>query len=381
MTAMIMNTSPEPEKLSHPFAKKEKSTSFFSGVIVAVVGLFALLIFYFYDRNDSTSLTETNSAKQNQTSSQNQNKTRQKELITYLQQSPDDEFAHFQLGKLIQNRAPFQALENFSNVTPQHPRYFEAVKAIAELAREQNLPKRAKPALLKLVRKYPEESQYFEELARLLFQKGNYNRALKYANRSVELGANQAQNYLLVADILRQVGRVSEMTAPLKQALYLAPESYQAHLNLAYASLYTGELATAERESHWCLEQQPDAIIPLRYLAEINRNRGEIDEAFARLEQALLIEPQDLESLLLKADLLMYQKRGQQAYDLLKPIYSRWETDRKYITALARAAGLIGKREEAVQLQRKNQQLIKADDLKPSSLQSETVEGTHRRKQ
>lgn len=378
---MIMNTPPEPEKLTHPFAKKEKSAFFSIRSIVAFFGFLVLLIVYFSDRTDPTSSTNPKSTKLNETLDQNQEKARQRELITYLQQHPDDEFAHFQLGKLIQSRAPFQALENFSHVTPRHPRYYEAVKAIAEIAREQSLPARAKPALVKLVREYPKESQYFEELARLLFQEGSYDRALKYANRSIKLGANQIQNHLLVADILRQAGRTNEMTAPLKQALYLDPESYPAHLNLAYAALYTGDMATAERESLWCLEQQPDAIIPLRYLASINRNRGAIDEAFSYLDQALLIEPQDLECLLLKADLLIYQKRGQQAYDLLKPIYSSWETDRKYIAALARAAGLIGKREEALELQKRNQLLIKADDLKPSSLQSDTVEGVHTRRQ
>ncbi|MFK7776538.1 MAG: tetratricopeptide repeat protein [Gimesia sp.] len=370
-----MNTSPEPDKLTRPFTKKENSSFFSSGLLFVVMGLIALLIYSFYDRGESTTLKSTKPDKTHKTSSQNQDKARQKELIAYIQQHPDEEFAHFQLGQLIQKRAPFQALENYSHVTPRHPRYYDAVKAIADIAREQDLPAQAKPALLKLVRKYPQESQYFEDLARLLFQEGNYGRALKYASRSIELGENRVQNYLLLADILRQAGRITEMPAPLKQALYLDPESYQAHLSLAYAALYSGDLKTAERETQWCLEQKPDAVIPIRYLASINQNRGEIDEALSHLEQALQIDPQDLECLLLKADLLMFQKRGQQAYDLLKPFYSKWETNRRYITALARAAGSIGRREEAGQLQEKNQQLIKADDLKPSSLQGDAVKG------
>ncbi len=378
---MIMNTSQEPDHLPQPFAKDEKGPFFSGGSIVAIVGLGALLVFYFFDQNDSLSLKHAKPIKPNQTSIRNQEKARQKELIAYLQEHPDDEFAHFQLGQLIQKRAPFQALENFAHVTPRHPRYFEAVKAIADIAREQDLPARAKPALLTLVREYPEESRYFEDLARLLFQAGDYDRSLHYANRSIELGANRTQNYLLVAEILRYAGRINEMAAPLKQALYLDPESYQAHLNLAYATLYSGDLKTARRESLWCLKQRPDSVIPLRYLASINRNRGEVDEALSNLDQALLIDPQDFDSLLLKADLLIFQKQGQQAYDLLKPLYSNRETDRRYISALARAAGLMGNREEALQLQKKNQQLIKADDLRPTSLQSETVEDNHSREQ
>ncbi|QDV51464.1 Tetratricopeptide repeat protein [Gimesia fumaroli] len=373
---MNMNSQPESENLSKPFSKPEKRFSFSIGLIVAVVGLLALLIYYFSDQSEVATLKQSEQTEEHQEAAAQAEKARRKELIAYLQQHPDDEFAHFQLGQLIQDRAPFQALENYSHVTSRHPRYYEAVEAIAEIAREQDLPDKAKPALLILVRKYPEERRFHEQLARLFFNAGKYDRALKYANRSIELGANQAANYLLVANILRQAGRTSEMVGPLKEVLFLEPDLYEAHLNLAYAALYTGDLKTAEREASWCLEQRPDSSTALRYLAIIDRNQGKVAAALSHVEQALQADPQDFESLLLKADLLIYQRSGQQAYDLLKPLYSAHQTDRRFVSALARAAGLIGKREEALQLQRQNQSLIKEDDLKPSSLQSESIEKT-----
>lgn len=373
---MNMNSQPESENLSKPFSKPEKRFSFSIGLIVAVVGLLALLIYYFSDQSEVATLKQSEQTEEHQEAAAQAEKARRKELIAYLQQHPDDEFAHFQLGQLIQDRAPFQALENYSHVTPRHPRYYEAVEAIANIALEQDLPDKAKPALMALIREYPEESRFHEQLARLLFNAGKYDRALKYANRSLELGANQAANYLLVATILRQAGRTSEMVGPLKEVLYLEPDLYEAHLNLAYAALYTGDLKTAEREANWCLNQQPASSTALRYLAIIDRNQGKVAAALSHVEQALQADPQDFESLLLKADLLIYQRSGQQAYDLLKPLYSAHQTDRRFISALARAAGLIGKREEALQLQRQNQSLIKEDDLKPSSLQSESVEKT-----
>tara|TARA_R110002095_G_scaffold174863_6_gene152248 strand:- start:3337 stop:4476 length:1140 start_codon:yes stop_codon:yes gene_type:complete len=373
---MNMNSQSEPDNLIKPFSKPEKGFFFSSGWIVAGAGLVALLIFYLSGRKETDHSQKSEPAVKTQESGEKSDQARRKELIAYLQQHPDDEFAHFQLGELIKARAPFQALENFSHVTPRHPRYYEAVEAVAEIAMEQDLHLQAKPALFELIREYPEESRFQEKLARLLFKAGDSERALKYATRSIELGANQAQNYMLVADILRQAGRTSEMSGPLKQALYLEPELFEAHLNLAYAALYTGDLESAEREARWCLERQPASIISLRYLALINRNQGEMEAAVAQVDQALLIDPQDFESLLLKADLLIFQRKGQQAYDLLKPFYAERQTDRRFLSALARAAGLSGKREEALELQKKNQALIKEDDLKPSSLQSETVEET-----
>tara|TARA_R110002111_G_scaffold262875_1_gene342463 strand:+ start:4942 stop:6072 length:1131 start_codon:yes stop_codon:yes gene_type:complete len=376
---MMMNNLPESDNLTKPFSNTKKAPFFSSGSLVAGVGFLALLVFYLSGRKEPDPPQKSEQTVKTQESGEKPDKVRRKELIRYLREHPDDEFAHFQLAELIKTRAPFQALENFSHVTPRHPRYYAAVEAIAEIALEQDLPLQAKPALFTLIREYPEESRFQEKLARLLFQEGDYDRALRYAARSIELGANQAQNHMLVAGILRQAGRASEMSGPLKQALYLEPELFEAHLNLAYAALYTGDLEAAEREARWCLEQQPASIPALRDLALIDRSRGKIEDAVLHIEQALLIDPQDFESLLLKADLLIFQRKGQQAYDLLKPLYAERQMDRRFLSALARAAGLSGKREEALELQRKNQTLIKEDDLKPSSLQSETVEGTRSR--
>ncbi|QDU10620.1 tetratricopeptide repeat protein [Gimesia aquarii] len=373
-----MKPLPEQDKLTKPFPMQKKSILFSSKSIVAVVAVIALLIFYFYGGTDSSRSKKSGQINQIKTV-QKAEKVKQNELIAYLKQHPQDEFAHFQLGELIKDRAPFQALENFSHVTPMHPRYYEAVDAIAEISLKQNLPKQAKKALLTLIRKFPQQSRYQDLLAKLLLEERDYDRALKHATRSIELGANQAENHMLVANILRQAGRTSEMCGPLKQALFLEPESLVAHLNLAYAALYSGDLQTAEREALWCLKQNPLSNTALRYLAQIDRSRGNISEALAHIEQALVVDPEDFESLLLKADLLIYQRAGQQAYDLLKPLYLEHQTDRRYITALSRAAGLIGNRKEVLQLQRQNQLLIKEDDLKPSTLQSETIEDSQSR--
>lgn len=369
---MMMILMPAPDNLTPPFSKPEKSRFFSIRLIVIVAGFSILLFYYFYTRRGASHLQRVGPDPISQNAGHNQDKIKRKELIAWLKQHPTDEFAHFQLGKLIKDRAPFQALENLSHVTPQHPRYYEAVEMIAEISLEQNLQKQAKKSLQTLVRHFPEQSQYFDKLARILLAERSYDRSLKFAKRSIQLGADQAENYLLVAEILKQAGRVNEMPGPLKQVLYLEPELFEAHLNLAYAALYSGDFETAEREARWCLEQQPTSNTALRYLAQIDRNRGKMKEAVSHIEQALIIDPEDIESLILKADLLIYQREGQQAYDLLKPLFAENQSNPQLIMALSRAAGLTGKREEALQLQRKNQLLIKQEDLKPSSLQSET---------
>lgn len=369
-----MNRLTESENLTNAFAPQKRNPFFSSGSLILAGGCIVLLIFLLLQGESGDSQPDQSAVSEQET--QKSEKAKRKELIAYLQKYPDDEFAHFQLGELIQDRAPYQALENFSHVTPQHPRYYEAVEAIAKIALEQGLNDRATSAFLILVREYPEERRFQKSLARLLFAQGKFNRALRYARRNIELGGEQAEDYLLVAEILRQAGRTIEMTGPLKQALYLEPDLYDAHLNLAYAALYSGDLETATREARWCLAEKPESSTALRYLALINRNQGNIAQSISYVDQALSVAPQDIECLLLKADLLIYQRKGKQAYELLKPLYESQQTDRRYVTALARAAGLAGKREEALELQQLNQRLIKDEDLRPSSLQSESVQKT-----
>ncbi|MCA9019897.1 MAG: hypothetical protein KDA74_07145 [Planctomycetaceae bacterium] len=367
-----MNRLTESEKLTSPFVKQKRNPFLSSGFLILTSGCLALFLFLLFESESGDSSTSQPTA--SEASVQKSEKPKRKELIAYLQKHPEDEFAHFQLGELIQDRAPFQALENFSHVTERHPRYYEAVEAIAKIAQEQGLDDRATSALFILVREFPEERRYQKSMAELLFQQGRSNRALRYARRNIELGGEAADDYLLVAEILKQAGRTLEMTGPLKQALYQEPGLYDAHLNLAYAALYSGDLETATREAKWCLAEKPESTTALRYLAIINRNQGNIEKSISYIDQALSTDPEDLESLLLKADLLIYQRKGEQAYQLLKPLYANQQTDRRYISALARAAGLAGKREESLELQQLNQRLIKEEDLRPSSLQSESVQ-------
>ncbi|MAC51219.1 tetratricopeptide repeat protein [Gimesia maris] len=369
-----MNRLTDPENMTNPFAQQKRNPFFSSGSLILAGGCIVLLLFLLLQEESGDSRSDLSAVSEQE--SRQSEKAKRKELIAYLQEYPDDEFAHFQLGELIQDRAPYQALENFSHVTERHPRYYEAVEAIAKIALEQGLDDRATSALIILVREFPEERRFQKSMAELLFQQGKSNRALRYARRNIALGGEQAEDYLLVAEILKQAGRTIEMTGPLKQVLYQDPGLFEAHLNLAYAALYSGDLETATREAKWCLAEKPDSSTALRYLALINRNQGNIEQSISYIDQALRIDPQDLEGLLLKADLLIYQRKGEQAYALLKPLYATQQTDRRYVTALARAAGLAGKREEAHELQQLNQRLIKEEDLRPSSLQSESVQKT-----
>jgi len=133
----------------------------------------------------------------------------------------------------------------------------------------------------------------------------------------------------------------------LKRAIKLEPERFEAHANLAFALRYAGRLDDAEREVRWCLQRKPRFVPALRIQAEIHRDRGNLQQAADELQRALAIDPRDLDSGLLQANLLLYERKYEAAYGRLVPLLQRHRRNRRVLAALERAARMTGRADEA----------------------------------
>ena len=139
------------------------------------------------------------------------------------------------------------------------------------------------------------------------------------------------------------------MIEPLQTAVRIDPSYYEARSNLAYAALRTGDLATARVQAEWCHQAKPRDVFAIRTLATIARDEGRFDDARLLLKEALALQPADLDSRILEADLLLFERQPQAAYDRLKDLYEQHATTVRYLGVLARAAAASGRREEARQ--------------------------------
>lgn len=208
-----------------------------------------------------------------------------------------------------------------------------------------------------------DDDEYATMLARARADAGqkDYRVAMEHADRAIALRPRRVEPYLLKSELLFRLHRSDEMIPLLQRAIALEPARFEAHANLAYALRYAGRLDDAEREARWCLERRPKFVPALRILAEIHRDRGDLDPAMAELQRALKINPHDLDSGLLHADLLLYQRQYQAAYDRLRPLLQDHPQNYRLLAALERTARLTGRPEEAVRYRSRLQKLRTAD--------------------
>ena len=280
-------------------------------------------------------------------------------LRSEIQRDPDSTAAKLRLAKLLQDSSPDEALEYLQQIPVSDPQRANAVQQIAVLCILHNKTSEAEAALLELTEKSPDSLGPQLSLAELYFQNQKPEAALPFAVKAASLAPDRAQTFLLLAEIHDDMLHPEKMIEPLQQAIRLEPDFYEAHLNLAYAYNKTGQPTLAEEQARWCLGLNAREVAALRILAAAARDLGDFKAAKQHLKAASQIEPLNLDCRILEADLLLYERKPQEAYDRLRELYDSQQQTVRYLGALARAAASAGKREEARELHQKVAELLK----------------------
>lgn len=281
-------------------------------------------------------------------------------LRGHLKEAPESSPTRLRLAVLLRESNPDEALEVLAAVPQADPQRIAAMQQTAIIQLVAGRTTEAEAALKEVVAAQPENFGAQLSLAELYFEAKAHEAALPHALAASRLQPERAQTYLLLADLYDELHDPRSMIAPLQSAIELEPEYYEARLNLAYATLETGDLDTAKKQATWCHRRQPRDVSALRILASAAREEGQFAEARTFLAKGLEIAPQDLDCRILEADLLLYERRPQAAYDRLKELYDAHKTTVRYLGALARAAATSGKREESRALYKAIEELLEA---------------------
>lgn len=280
-------------------------------------------------------------------------------LRSEIRQNPDSTAAKLRLAKLLQDSRPDEAIEYLRQIPVADPQRENAVQQIAVLCIIHKRTSEAEAALLELAEKSPDSLGPQLSLAELYFENQKPADALPFAIKAASLAPDRAQTFLLLAEIHDEMLHPEKMIEPLQQAIRLDPDSYEAHLNLAYAYDKTGQPALAEEQARWCLGLNTRDVAALRILASAARDLGNFAAARQHLQTASQIEPLNLDCRILEADLLLYERKPQEAYERLRELYDSQQQTVRYLGALARAAASAGKREEARELYERVAELLK----------------------
>ena len=197
--------------------------------------------------------------------------------------------------------------------------------------------------------------------ARRAAERGDFETALQHADNAVAImlkttgtsaDSNQSDHIavsLLQSELLFRLHRTDEMLEPLATVLQLDPDHFEAHANLAFALRFCGMLDEADQHVQWCLERQPDFLPVRRIQAEILRDRGDAESALRSVRELLLAAPRDLDCHLLQAELLMYGREFELAYQNLLQLDDPFRLDHRFASTMAQLCRITGHTEKALE--------------------------------
>jgi serine/threonine protein kinase/Flp pilus assembly protein TadD len=119
---------------------------------------------------------------------------------------------------------------------------------------------------------------------------------------------------------LAQLGRAQECVAAFRQALTLAPQSVEAHVNLGYGLQRAGQVADAGAAFADALRLAPEHVVALYNLAGVQRDLGQLEESVATCRRLLAVAPHHVEGRNNLASVLMGLNRLDEAEHELRQV-------------------------------------------------------------
>lgn len=281
-----------------------------------------------------------------------------KQYLSHLDEFPDDHSVRLELSELLKPMDSEAALEQLRRIPSSTPEYAEAIRHIAHIAVVGQQDDLAEDALRKLDLVCPDDAGVALSLAELYYRTQRYAESLPRVQQATRLQPDRARTWLLLAEVLDHLKRPGDMVPPLRKAIQLDSDLYPAHANLAYALQFSGIPDEAETEARWCLARQPEDIRVRRWLAMILRDRGQYDAAMNEIKRAIADSPTDVDCRIVEADLLLFQRKAEEAYNVLMPLYRVHSNRRDYLSTLASAAAMSGRREESRRYQQEIMRII-----------------------
>lgn len=120
---------------------------------------------------------------------------------------------------------------------------------------------------------------------------GDFEAALRCYREAVALAPDNPQAHMNVGNALQRLERLDEAIAAQREASRLAPDHAPARFNLGATLVASGELAAAESELREALRLDPDLAEASVALADVLESSGRFADAEIELRRALSIRP------------------------------------------------------------------------------------------
>ncbi len=142
-----------------------------------------------------------------------------------------------------------------------------------------------------ILREFPDSESDYEDLAKMLLDKGRAGEALAYAQRAVEIAPELCYSHMTLGSVLGRMGRLQEAMAQNEQALRLSPDSAAAQCNFGVALMELGRAPEAVEHFEQALRIDPDTTLAHDSLGCALYQSGRAQEAIKEFEAELRIHP------------------------------------------------------------------------------------------
>ncbi len=143
--------------------------------------------------------------------------------------------------------------------------------------------KAAKQSAEKAMELAPGDADILNQMGFVAMCLGHQDEAVRYVTRAIDLNPLLPENYLLLAQSLRGLGRYAEAEAALHKAIELSPNVVWVHETLGEIYLEQGR----PREALAQMEQEPPSVLRESGLAVVYHALGEHDKSDAALNTLL----------------------------------------------------------------------------------------------
>jgi Flp pilus assembly protein TadD len=238
-------------------------------------------------------------------------------LQTFLAERDDFAYAHFQLGYVYTALGrPKEARPEYERALQLDPKMSEAALNLGILLLNED-PAAAVAALRKSVELLPAQSRPRALLGVAYERSGDLENAATSYEAALALDAKDSETSLHLGQLLIRQNRAVEAEGRFRLVLAAEPESRAALLGLAQ-SLEAEKKPEAVDAYQSYLKVQPDDLAARQRLVHLLVENQKFDQALAEMEKTQRGAAPSLESLKLRADILIGQKKWDDAVGVLK---------------------------------------------------------------